>query len=98
MRREDLPIILAVAALAFGVLVPLLVAVVLGWVWLWENGYLVHWLVGTLAASLLAFAGRAWLGARLDAGRPAGGVGGAAADGETAGQAVARQSDAVGGG
>ena len=78
MRREDLPIILAVAALAFGVLVPLLVAVVLGWVWLWENGYLVHWLVGTLAASLLAFAGRAWLGARLDAGRQAGDVGGAA--------------------
>ena len=77
MHREDLPIILAVAALAFGVLVPLLIAVVLGWVWLWENGYLVHWLVGTLAATLLAFAGRAWLGARLGAGQQAGGITGA---------------------
>lgn len=78
MRREDLPLFLAAGALALGFLVPLLVAVVLGWVWLWEHGYLIHWLIGTLALTLLAFAGRWWLAARLAAERDA--RGGAGAD------------------
>ena len=61
MRRDDLSIYLAILALALGTLLPLAVVLPFGWLWLWQNDYLLYWMIGALLLTLTAFAGRAWL-------------------------------------
>ncbi|MDX2289198.1 MAG: GTPase domain-containing protein [Hyphomicrobiaceae bacterium] len=63
MTRLDRWIGIGVLVLAAGL--PVLALVPLGWVWLWQNGYALHWLAGTLVSSLLAFAAWLWAVRRL---------------------------------
>lgn len=61
MRNASLPALLAAVALVAGVAIPLLALIPLGWVWVWQNGLLLHWLAGALAVSIVAFLVRLWL-------------------------------------
>lgn len=65
MGRDDLKSALALGAIVLAAVLPLLVAVPFGWLWLWENGYLVHWLAATVLISVAVFAGQRLIVHRL---------------------------------
>jgi uncharacterized protein len=65
MGRDRITSYIGLAALVTGAGLPLLVLVPLGWVWLWQNGYVLHWFAAALVISLGAFGVRAWLLNRL---------------------------------
>lgn len=65
MGRDRITSYIGLAALVTGVGLPLLVLVPLGWVWLWQNGYVLHWFAAALIISLAAFGIRTWLVSRL---------------------------------
>lgn len=65
MGRDDLKAALGIGAIVLAAALPLLVAVPFGWLWLWENGYLLHWLAATLLISLGVFTGQRYLLRRL---------------------------------
>ncbi|MFA5958319.1 GTP-binding protein HSR1 [Hyphomicrobium sp.] len=52
---------------SLGLLLPTLALIPLGSLWLWQHGYLIHWALGTLACTALAFVFE-----RQTLGRPAG--------------------------
>jgi len=65
MGRDRIKSYIGLAALVTGAGLPLLVLVPLGWVWLWQNGYMLHWFAAALVISLVAFGIRTWLLGRL---------------------------------
>lgn len=81
MRNASLPALLAAVALVAGVAIPLMALIPLGWVWIWQNGYLLHWLASALAVSSLAFVVRLWLLRRIKRVLGAAGGSGTSADG-----------------
>jgi hypothetical protein len=54
MRDNLTPLRLFIVSL--GLLLPTLALIPVGTIWLWERGYLIHWAVGTLACTLIAYA------------------------------------------
>lgn len=67
MRSRNLASYIGGAVLGIGVVIPLLVLLPLGWLWLWQNGYVLHWFIGALALMLVSFGARIVLLARLKA-------------------------------
>lgn len=65
MRNDTITTYAGWVAIAVGVVLPLLLAVPLGWLWLWERGYTLHYIGAALAISLIAFAVRLWVMGRL---------------------------------
>ena len=67
MKRDRLQALIGGAALGIAVLLPLLALVPFGWLWLWQNGYVLYWLGTALAISLVTFGVRTWALSRLRA-------------------------------
>jgi len=61
MRRDSLGSYIGVAAIVLGAGLPLLALLPLGWLWLWQHGYVLHWFAAALVVSLMAFGFRTWL-------------------------------------
>lgn len=65
MGQDSVKAYIGLAALAVAVLTPLLLLAPFGWLWLWQNGYVLHWLAAALTVSVAAFGIRTWLLKRL---------------------------------
>ncbi|MEZ5853824.1 MAG: hypothetical protein R3D67_03410 [Hyphomicrobiaceae bacterium] len=61
MRDARLKSWIGAAAIGLAALLPLLVLLPLGWIWLWQHGLALYWLAGALVVSLLVYGGRLWL-------------------------------------
>ncbi len=53
--------LLRIAMVLTAVAVPTVSLIPLGSLWLWQNGYLLYWLIGALAVSAISFGIQAWL-------------------------------------
>ncbi|MDX2159065.1 MAG: GTPase domain-containing protein [Hyphomicrobiaceae bacterium] len=68
------------AAIAAGALLPMLVLLPFGWMWLWQHGWTLHWFAFALFVSLAAFGVRLWMLRRLEGAIAAGAAASASAD------------------
>jgi len=60
MQHTNVPALVSGAVLVAGVILPLLTLVPFGWIWLWQNGYILYWLAGTFALSAIMIVLRMW--------------------------------------
>jgi predicted GTPase len=65
MAQDSLKATIGVAALLVAIVLPMLILVPFGWLWLWQHGYVLIWLGAALVISLVAFGIRMWLLRRL---------------------------------
>ena len=65
MGRDNIGTYVGLGAIGLAVVVPLLILTPFGWLWLWQNGYVLYWLGAALAISIAAAGLRAWLMRRL---------------------------------
>lgn len=52
-QRRRLSLIASAVGIAMGVVLPITVLTVLGWIWLWERGYAFYWVFVTLALTVI---------------------------------------------
>ena len=65
MRDDKITAYAGSVAFAIGIVLPLLLAVPLGWLWLWERGLTLYYIGLALAISAIAFGVRLWVMRRL---------------------------------
>lgn len=65
MRDDKITAYAGSVAFAIGIVLPLLLAVPLGWLWLWERGWTLYYIGTALAISAIAFGVRLWVMRRL---------------------------------
>lgn len=65
MGRDKIGAYVWFGAIGLAVGLPLLILVPFGWLWLWQNGYVLYWLASALVISLAAAGLRTWLVQRL---------------------------------
>ena len=65
MRDDKITAYAGAVAFAIGIALPLLLAVPLGWLWLWERGWTLYYIGAALGISAIAFGVRLWVTRRL---------------------------------
>jgi predicted GTPase len=65
MVRDRIGTAITATAIIAASAIPLLALIPLGWLWIWQNGYVLPWLAGTLVVSVIAIGLRFWLMRRL---------------------------------
>lgn len=70
MRSRLAVLYIGGAAILAAALLPIIALLPLGWLYLWQHGYLLYWFIAALIATLFAYVGRLWLLSRFEAAVP----------------------------